>query len=55
MEPNKERKTCALSGYTADGKFEEDICPQCGEKCNFLNVTRYIPECGGPGRVDLPL
>ena len=32
--------------------YSPDACPQCGEKCNFLNVTCYTPECGGPGHVD---
>jgi rubredoxin len=78
MTQKEEGKTCALCGYTASGKFEGDICPQCGmtfwkcdkcgfmftasvpadvcpqcsEKCNFLNVTCYTPECGGPGHFD---
>jgi rubrerythrin len=76
---NKEEKyVCAHCGYTAEGKFEGDICPQCSqtfwkcgecgflitavtppevcpqckEKCDFLNVTCYTPECGGPGHMD---
>jgi rubredoxin len=27
-------------------------CPECGEKCDFLNITCYTPECGGPGNID---
>ena len=27
-------------------------CPECKEKCDFLNVTCYTPECGGPGNID---
>ena len=72
------RSKCAFCGYTADGKFAGDICPECGltywkcgncgflataaqppeacpqckEKCDFLNVTCYRPECGGPGNID---
>ena len=30
MENNKEKKICAFCGYAADGRFEGDICPQCG-------------------------
>ena len=78
VEEKHEKWICAHCGYTADGKFVGDICPQCdltywkcakcgflvtagttpatcpecGEKCNFLNVTCYTPECGGPGHVD---
>lgn len=29
-----------------------ETCPQCGAKCDFKNVTCYIPECGGPSNVD---
>jgi rubrerythrin len=72
------KKTCALCGYTADGRFEGDICPkcgltfwkclncnyiitaptppevcpECGSKEGFVNVTCYIPECGGPENID---
>jgi rubredoxin len=81
MEEKQDEWICAHCGYTADGKFEGDICPQCGltywkcakcgflitasvppdvcpecgEKCDFLNVTCYTPECGGPGHVDTRL
>ncbi|MFO8033228.1 MAG: hypothetical protein R6U22_11875 [Desulfohalobiaceae bacterium] len=69
---------CSQCGYTSDGRFSEDICPQCGltywkcsecgflltaptppevcsqcgKKCEFLNVTCYTPDCGGPGNID---
>jgi len=69
---------CAHCGYTAEGRFEGDICPncgltywkcekcgflitaakppdvcpECGERCDFIDVTCYTPECGGPGHVD---
>ena len=78
MGRKEEDYACALCGYTADGKFQGDICPecnqtywkcskcgflitastppdtcsQCNEKCDFLNVTCYTPECGGPGHID---
>jgi rubredoxin len=78
MTNKEENKRCALCGYTAEGSFKGDICPQCGltywkcarcrflftasvppddcpqcgEKCNFLNVTCYTPECGGPDNID---
>jgi rubrerythrin len=78
MESKQEEFVCAHCGHTADGKFNEDICPQCNqtfwkcskcgflitavippdtcsqcnEKCDFLNVTCYTPECGGPGHID---
>ncbi len=69
---------CTHCGFTADGRFEGDICPgcgltfwkcekcwflvtatkppevcpKCGERCDFIDVTCYLPECGGPGNVD---
>jgi len=69
---------CALCGFTAAGKFEGDICPQCHltywrchhcqytitaakppdecpscrRKTDFLNITCYTPDCGGPGQID---
>jgi hypothetical protein len=29
-----------------------EVCPECGSRCEFVNVTCYIPECGGPGHRD---
>lgn len=80
MENNRRNWICAHCGYTASGKFEGDICPQCGltywkcsnprcgflitasvppdvcpqcgEKCPFVNVTCYVPECGGVDNID---
>ncbi len=78
MENKQAKWECAHCSYTAEGKFEGDICPecsltywkcakcgflitaaippdicsQCNEKCDFLNVTCYTPECGGPGHID---
>ncbi len=43
---------CGGCGYT----FEQDAtepapmtCPSCKNKCEFLNVTCYIPECNFTG------
>lgn len=78
MSSHQDKWVCVNCGYTADEKFTEDICPQCGltywkcsnckyvltaakppevcpqckKKCEFLNVTCYTPECGGPGHID---
>jgi len=78
MEGEQKEWICAHCGYTAEGKFEGDICPkcgltywkcdkcgflvtaskppdvcpECGEQCDFIDVTCYIPECGGPGHID---
>ncbi len=47
---------CAHCGFTADGKFEGDICPQCGltywkcSNCGYTisaaRVPEVCPECG---------
>jgi hypothetical protein len=29
-----------------------ETCPNCKEKCEFVNVTCYTPDCGGPGKID---
>jgi rubrerythrin len=78
MGKEQQKHTCALCGYTADGRFVGDICPECGltywkcskcgflvtagkppdvcpkcdEKCDFIDVTCYTPECGGPSHID---
>ena len=56
MQNEREKWACTHCGYTADGRFEEDICPQCGltywkcSNCGFT-ITAAIPpdvcpECG---------
>ncbi len=30
-------------------------CPNCQKKCTFLDVSCYIPECGGLNNVDFRL
>ena len=30
-------------------------CPGCQKKCTFVNVTCYVPECGGPDNLDVRL
>ena len=48
MGSKKEVYACSLCGYTADGKFKGDICPECNQtywkcsKCGFL-ITASIP------------
>ena len=42
---------CSLCGYTLEKDLKvapPEVCPSCKEKCEFLDVTCYIPECGGP-------
>ena len=43
---------CANCGYLITTETPPDACPECEQKCEFKNVTCYIPECGGPGHID---
>lgn len=43
---------CAKCGFMVTAATPPDVCPECGEKCDFLNVSCYTPECGGPGQFD---
>jgi len=43
---------CGKCGFTFTSTRLPRACPVCGEKCNFRNVTCYVPECGGPGHID---
>ena len=43
---------CGNCGFLITAAIPPATCPQCKQKCNFLNVTCYTPECGGPGNID---
>ncbi len=43
---------CDNCGCTITAAKLPDVCPQCKEKCDFVNITCYTPECGGPGHID---
>jgi rubrerythrin len=43
---------CGNCGFTFTAATLPEACPGCGAKCDFRNVTCYIPECGGPGHID---
>ena len=40
---------CTNCGYTLTENMPPNECPSCHEKCDFVDVTCYIPDCGGPG------
>jgi rubrerythrin len=56
MDAEQGRWVCAHCGYTADGRFEGDICPNCGLtywKCSNCGFTftadkppNVCPKCG---------
>ncbi|MFO0753720.1 MAG: hypothetical protein U0411_10415 [Thermodesulfovibrionales bacterium] len=39
---------CNKCGNTIHADAPPDTCPSCNEKCGYVDVTCYIPECGGP-------
>jgi rubrerythrin len=43
---------CGKCGFLVTTAVPPAVCPECGSRCEFLNVTCYLPECGGPGNVD---
>jgi len=46
---------CSNCGYTFRVDTVPDRCPSCKQTCTFNDVTCYIPDCGGPGNIDLRL
>ena len=41
---------CQKCGYTFKSEAPPpEECPSCKEKCEFVDVTCYIPECGQTG------
>ncbi len=45
---------CNDCGNTLDVFSPPEICPSCKKKCEFIDVSCYIPDCGGAGsgRID---
>ena len=44
---------CPKCGYTFESELKAappDTCPGCKEKCELVNVSCYIPDCGGTGQ-----
>jgi ABC-type ATPase with predicted acetyltransferase domain len=48
MEANMTAWKCNKCGNTISADSPPEICPFCREKCEYVDVTCYIPECGGP-------
>lgn len=40
---------CSKCGYTLEEKIPPTECPSCKQKCEFLDVSCYTPDCAGPG------
>ncbi|MFV0436889.1 MAG: rubredoxin-like domain-containing protein [Desulfopila sp.] len=43
---------CSSCGNTIQAPKAPEQCPSCQEKCAFMDVTCYTPDCGGPGNID---
>lgn len=43
---------CHNCAYTITAAAPSEFCPECGKKCDFLNVTCYTLDCGGPDNID---
>jgi rubredoxin len=43
---------CSSCGYTFGAETVPEKCPSCEQTCTFSDVTCYIPDCGGPGKID---
>ncbi len=45
---------CSNCGYTLNQDKPPEACPSCRQKCEFLDVTCYVPQCGGAtsGNID---
>lgn len=41
---------CKECGYTYTGDVPPEECPSCKKKCEFVDVSCYIPECGFQGQ-----
>jgi hypothetical protein len=39
---------CNKCGNTIDVVSPPEKCPACKQSCEFVDVSCYIPECGGP-------
>jgi len=46
--------SCSNCGYVVKEERSPEECPSCHQKCEFRDVSCYVPECGGPtsGNVD---
>jgi rubrerythrin len=40
---------CTNCGYTIQTEAPPEECPSCKEKCEFVDVSCYIPDCGKTG------
>jgi rubredoxin len=41
---------CTNCGYTYTAAKPSDECPSCHQKCEFVDVSCYTPDCDGLGQ-----
>ncbi|MGQ9707945.1 MAG: rubredoxin-like domain-containing protein [bacterium] len=41
--------SCSTCHYVLQSLQPPDVCPSCGQACQFVDVSCYIPECGFNG------
>ena len=41
---------CTNCGYTFTAQQPAETCPSCKEKCEFVDVSCYTPDCTGQGQ-----
>jgi len=40
---------CKECGYIVKEDIPPETCPMCKKKCEFVDTTCYIPDCGKTG------
>jgi rubredoxin len=43
---------CGNCDFLVTAAVPPDVSPECGEKCDFLDVPSYIPDFGGVDNID---
>lgn len=38
---------CQKCGYRMETDNPPEVCPGCKEKCEFVDITCYTPDCTG--------
>ena len=41
---------CKECGYNIKSDVPPEKCPSCDKKCEFVDTTCYIPDCGNTGQ-----
>jgi len=41
---------CKECGYNVKSDVPPEKCPSCDKKCEFVDTTCYIPDCGNTGK-----